>query len=118
LGEHVVASECGAYGCTERFADGMGMFTRSFLGMDLVMAVPAMSVDVYSFAPPANLAGYRQLAKWQAAGENVVALKGFQPAHFNAMTAAEWQVVADAIRKRIADECAQAVRAPSGRGTG
>lgn len=52
----LVASECSAFGCTERYANGYGLFSRGMIGFDTFMKVNSFAVNVELLEPPADLA--------------------------------------------------------------
>jgi len=47
--------ECGAFGCTEHYAKGYGLFTRSMLGMDNFYAATSFHTSVLLLHPIGNL---------------------------------------------------------------
>lgn len=94
----LVNLECGNFGCSEHYASGWGMFSRSILGIERFVALPGFLVDVYTIAPPANLAYSGALQPYQDWRKRQVPMRGFaSPVVFKEMTEAEWQPVREAI---------------------
>lgn len=51
----LAALECGAYGCSEHYSHGIGLFTRSFLGMDRYMVSASTSLTIEIIDEPIDL---------------------------------------------------------------
>ncbi len=93
----MVSQECSNLGCTERWIDKSGLFTRGFLGMTRYFAVAALDVDVLRLDAPADLTRHEPLRS--VVEGKVKPLAGFaEPKEFKAITADEFKPVADAIR--------------------
>lgn len=48
----LVDSECGAYGCVDRYSRGQGIYSRTFLGISRYKAAPSYSILVETLQPP------------------------------------------------------------------
>jgi len=54
-GAKMASLECGAFGCTEHYARGYGLYTRSILGLDSYAVATAFYTKVYLMQPPADM---------------------------------------------------------------
>ena len=101
-GLHTVGLECSQFGCTERKADGTGLYSRSLFMLDHYAAVPALSVQVYTLTPFANLAAYGEIKELNTLEKALIPLKGFaDPDHMRVMTPLEWQPVRTALEDNL-----------------
>lgn len=112
LERHVVNLECSQFGCVERHAEGMGLYTRSFLGIDRYAAVPGFDFHVYVLDAPADLASYGQLRSYSTIAGRIINLTDYaSPADHKNLTEAELAPVRTAIEQRIAELSAAAASA-------
>ena len=71
--------ECGAGGCSERYVDGFGLFSRSFLGIQNFTATAGFEVTAEVINPPVELSAQqtlRDLAHYQKKSR---IMRGFKP---------------------------------------
>lgn len=70
--------ECGAVGCSERYIDGFGLFSRGFLGIKNFTATAGFEVTAEIINPPVELSAQqtlRNLANYQSKSK---IMKGFK----------------------------------------
>lgn len=70
--------ECGAGGCSERYVDGFGVFSRSFLGIKNFTATAAFDITAEVIQPPVDLArqpALSDLASFQKKSKLITELK-------------------------------------------
>jgi hypothetical protein len=104
MGEHLVGSECGSFGCTDRYAYGYGLYSRSFFGMDQYMAVPGIMSSVYVMDPPGNVSFSGELEQYASVRSRIILLEDFKdPKDFKSLTDEEWRPVHEAINKRVSE---------------
>ncbi len=103
-GRHAVAMECGGFGCMDRYADGYGLYSRSFLGMNYFSAIPGFSVRVEILNPPAIVSYSGAMEEYSKFNSGIIPLENFQsPKDFKSISVEEWLPVRQAIEKRIDD---------------
>jgi hypothetical protein len=71
----LVALECSNFGCNERFAEGMGLFTRGVFGLHHYFAVPAVAFRLEIFNPGYELSRYEPLVEFRTIDGGRVHLK-------------------------------------------
>ncbi len=104
IGRHVVAMECGGFGCTDQYADGYGLYSRSFLGINYFNAIPGFSIVVDIMNPPAIVSYSGAMEEYSKFKSGMIPLENFRdPKDFKSISAEEWLPVREAIEKRVDD---------------
>ncbi|MGY6555449.1 MAG: hypothetical protein ACXIUM_13110 [Wenzhouxiangella sp.] len=117
LGRHVVSLECSNLGCNNRWADGMGLFTRGFMGLLSFEAVPGMDLSIVVFDPLFDLALHRPLLDYRTVNGNSVALRQVpRPDEFRELQTEDLLPVRAAIEQRIEEIMHKTALALVGRG--
>lgn len=78
--------ECGAGGCQERYLDGYGVFSRSFMGIKNFTATAGFEVTAEIITPPIDLGAQkslRDLSNFQAKSKLIT---GFKPQNIKNIT--------------------------------
>ncbi|MFN2334804.1 MAG: hypothetical protein ABR550_10310 [Wenzhouxiangellaceae bacterium] len=102
LGRHVVATECSNLGCTDRYADGAGLYTRGLLVMLQSMAVPGVDFEVILFDPLLKVSSYEPLRNIEGFGRGATLIDDFKrPEDLKSLNDAELQAVREAIAARM-----------------
>ena len=99
--DHLALLECGAYGCTERVAQGMGLVTRSFLGIDRYYATPAAKISVYYLETPAILSDAGPVERATGLSNRTSSLSQIRPANFNNLNQEDWSIVRSGIEEKL-----------------
>ncbi|WP_337879220.1 hypothetical protein [Rheinheimera sp.] len=90
--------QCSSYGCSEFYSQGYGLFTRSFLGMDMYFSSAAFAISVETIHQPVDLTlmpKLEALTNYQAKHKE---LGDFEdPKDFNNITAEEMEPVRQSI---------------------
>lgn len=86
--------ECSAYGCSEHYSQGYGLFTRSFLGMDRYMASTSFRVQIETLDEPIDIMLLDEFRETQHYMSKHPMLEGFtDPQDFKQLTEEEMEPV-------------------------
>ena len=92
----VAALECNGGPCSSRIANGSGLYSRGFFGIDRYHAVSAYKWGIYTLETPANIA-------WSEAMRKMLRIPSIElpdypaPKEFKNLSAAEFEPVREAI---------------------
>jgi hypothetical protein len=115
-GKIYVGSECGAYGCTDRYAAGWGLYTRSFLGLDSYEAVPGTITFVATLDKPSMITSRELSVDGFDLKSASIPINDLEPKDFKNLSEPDWEPVRIAILAREkAVARALAVRISSGK---
>ena len=71
--------ECGAGGCSERYIDGFGLYSRSFLGIKNFTATAGFEVTAEVINPPVELSAQKTLLDLADYRNKSKLIRGFKP---------------------------------------
>ena len=95
--------ECSAYGCSEHYSAGYGLFTRSFLGLDRYMASISFRASVETLDKAIDFTLAKELRESQHFQQKHVLMDTFSdPKNFEAITAKEFEPVKQEITSYFA----------------
>ena len=85
--------ECGAGGCSERYIDGFGLFSRSFLGIKNFTATAGFEVTAEVINPPVELSAQQTLRDLADYRQKSKLIKGFKPQNIKNITEQELEPI-------------------------
>ena len=94
----VAITECGTYGCSEHESEGVGLFTRSFLGTDYYIASASFDISIESLDKPVDIASKPLFKELQDDAMKNVRIEEFVPPEdFDEVTEKELAPIKDSI---------------------
>jgi len=78
--------ECGAGGCSERYIDGFGVFSRGFVGIKNYTATAGFEITAEIIDPPVELSRQKTLRDFAHYQKKSKLMTGFEPRNLKNIT--------------------------------